>query len=153
MSCTRCGRKFDKHVERRSLKPVIEKISDRHIHHGLPYYKYGICERSHYTRLERTQIEWSSCMKCYLAENRPAQSARKPKVSQTPKVTRSKGTRSKSARRIKKDINTNRHTNRSVPRSKKIPEFLMREIYGSPSTPLSPQSPIVSPPPSSPTNY
>lgn len=64
VKCSKCNRRFFRYSVRRSLKPVVATISTNHVHHGLPYYNYGICTNNHYTKLERDRIEWAPCMKC-----------------------------------------------------------------------------------------
>lgn len=63
MACVKCGRGFERHVERRSFNPIQKKYN-HHLHHGIPFYRYGVCPRNHFTRLERTHIEWSVCLTC-----------------------------------------------------------------------------------------
>lgn len=125
MSCEKCGRSFERYTQRRSLKPVSEGFQN-HVHHGLAYYRHGICSRNHFTKLERTHIEWSPCIKCTRSIIAPRQ---------RPKSAKRKQKRPKPKRRAK-----------SVTRNhkSKIPDFLMKEIYGF-SPPPPPPSPPISP--------
>ena len=98
--CKRCNRTFVRFSERRSLLPVSEKISPGHQHYGLAYHRWGVCSRSHYTKLNKTNTEWLPCMKCL-----------------DQKIHKSRQ-RHKSARHWKKNQNKSRR-NKSVPRGGK----------------------------------
>ena len=130
--CKRCGRYIDKYIERRSLKPVVSKIGPGHVHHGLPYYRHAICPKNHYTRLERTNVEWAPCLKC----NKPSVGrVRKKRHKSVRNRKRSESLREESRRRTK-----------SVRRRKKfVPIFLYKDVFG-----MSPEPPPPPPPPSPP---
>jgi predicted transcriptional regulator len=75
MECKICRYPFDKYVQRRSLKQVKKRISG-HLHFGMAFYKYGVCENNHYTKIERTRVDWSHCNKCEKRKDALAQKRR-----------------------------------------------------------------------------
>lgn len=67
--CQKCSKEMVQFVERRSLAMTKERSSDgTHFHHGVAFYKYGICSSHHLTRISRTKISWDPCLKCQLHE-------------------------------------------------------------------------------------
>jgi hypothetical protein len=124
--CKRCNRHIERFTERRSLRPVSEEISG-HSHHGLAFYRYGVCSRNHYTKLEKTRTEWLPCLKC---SNRQSERRRYNRAKE-------KKRRNKSVRHPKRKSSTRRRRKSAPRRNKKVPNFLHKEVYG--------VSPIVSP--------
>ena len=146
--CHECNRSISRYSVRRSLKPVVVELSEGHTHHGLAYYRYGICARNHYTKLDRDRVEWSPCMKC---RTREFEAARLEEI----RTRQAHKKRTKSVRRWRKAIISpppRRRRHKSVPRKKRLPRFLYKEVYGvSPgvSPGISPglSSPEIPPPP------
>ena len=68
MRC-KCGRQFEKIMERKCLKPVVIPISPKHSHHGLIIRNHGICSKNHFTSLNPVRIDWAPCYRCYSDKN------------------------------------------------------------------------------------
>jgi len=63
MPCKTCGCRFERFSTRKSYVPVKKKVSG-HIHYGTVYFRYGLCGKNHYTKLNRDRVEWSYCYMC-----------------------------------------------------------------------------------------
>jgi len=132
--CKQCKRRFFHYSERRSLNPIITEISNRHIHHGLPIFRYGICSHNHYTKLERIRIEWSPCLKCCIESLRFSKTG--------PLRIGKRRTRSARAWRPRKDTPRPKSLRCS---SARVPKFLYKEVYGESPSPCDapPSSPVL----------
>jgi hypothetical protein len=63
--CRTCSEKFRDYIEQRSLCTTRKMVPDgSHFHYGLVYYRYGICSRHHYSRIQKTKIIWDPCIRC-----------------------------------------------------------------------------------------
>lgn len=69
MKCPKCKRIIHRYTERRNYDVIKKKVGN-HTHRGLPIYKYGICPKNHYTRIQRTRVEWEPCSKCFQEEKK-----------------------------------------------------------------------------------
>jgi len=47
----------------RSVKGVKKRVN-KHTHYGQIMYRYGICDRHHYTKLNKTGTKWRPCPLC-----------------------------------------------------------------------------------------
>jgi hypothetical protein len=61
--CKFCSNKIEKYTLKIS-KNTTKKQFENHEHIGNAVYKYGICCRQHYTKLEMEKIQWRLCIVC-----------------------------------------------------------------------------------------
>jgi hypothetical protein len=78
MKCKICKSDIVQYTTRKSVKvvtkafellrdpnaPSMRPSETRHMHHGNPTYKYGICKYNHYNQLEQIKVDWQHCTIC-----------------------------------------------------------------------------------------
>jgi hypothetical protein len=78
MKCKICKSDIIQYTVRKSIKvvtktfellrdpsaPSMRPSETRHLHHGNPTYKYGMCKYNHYTQLEQIKVDWQHCTIC-----------------------------------------------------------------------------------------
>ena len=78
MKCKICKNDIIQYTTRKSIKvvsktfellrdpnaPSMRPSETRHMHHGNPTYKFGICKFNHYNQMEQIKVDWQHCMIC-----------------------------------------------------------------------------------------
>jgi hypothetical protein len=63
--CKTCGGDLIRFIERKSYCMFRKRAKDNtHYHYGVGFYRYGVCEKHHYTRCNKTKVIWDPCIKC-----------------------------------------------------------------------------------------
>lgn len=63
--CSVCNGKFVHYNEKKSYLTSRKRSNDNtHFHHGITFFRYGICDKFHYTRIRKTKVIWDPCIRC-----------------------------------------------------------------------------------------
>jgi hypothetical protein len=63
--CRKCKNGFTHFLEQKSYQTVRKRAKDKtHSHYGIAYYRYGICEKHHYNKLNKVKVIWDPCLRC-----------------------------------------------------------------------------------------